>query len=185
MIQIHTNTTTDVYLPHSLHLEPNHYHHSATAKYLSSASGLPPAAKIAHAGRATPDVAALGEGYQVSIDISIGSKCNNRPRSIHNIQLLTAVCDFLHLDPIIYLIYTYNHQVVTGRGVLSVGGTSASAPTFAAIIALLNDIRGQQGTPPLGFLNPWLYQNPDMFRDVVVGNNRIGRGGLVSGLQVQ
>ncbi|KNF02662.1 hypothetical protein PSTG_04259 [Puccinia striiformis f. sp. tritici PST-78] len=40
---------------------------------------------------------------------------------------------------------------------LSVDGTSASAPTFASVIALLNDYSISLGGPPLGFLNPWLY----------------------------
>jgi tripeptidyl-peptidase-1 len=38
-----------------------------------------------------------------------------------------------------------------------VDGTSASAPIFAAIVALLNDALLAQGKPTLGFLNPWLY----------------------------
>ena len=38
-----------------------------------------------------------------------------------------------------------------------VGGTSASSPTFAAIVSLLNDARLAKGKPVLGFLNPWLY----------------------------
>ena len=48
-------------------------------------------------------------------------------------------------------------QVVSGGQVHSVGGTSASSPTFAAIAALLNDARIAEGKPPLGFLNPLLY----------------------------
>ena len=48
-------------------------------------------------------------------------------------------------------------QVVAGGRVESVGGTSASSPTFAAIVALLNDVRISNGKPPLGFLNPALY----------------------------
>jgi tripeptidyl-peptidase-1 len=36
-------------------------------------------------------------------------------------------------------------------------GTSASAPTFAAIVSLLNNARLSEGQAPLGFLNPWLY----------------------------
>ena len=31
----------------------------------------------------------------------------------------------------------------------------------------------------IGFLNQWLYQNPDAFYDVTVGSNKIGRGGGV------
>lgn len=38
-----------------------------------------------------------------------------------------------------------------------VSGTSASAPTFAALVSLLNNARLIRGLPPLGFLNPWLY----------------------------
>ena len=29
----------------------------------------------------------------------------------------------------------------------------------------------------LGFLNPFLYKNPDVFFDVTVGSNKVGRGG--------
>jgi tripeptidyl-peptidase I len=40
---------------------------------------------------------------------------------------------------------------------LQFSGTSASAPTFASIIALLNNARLSTGLLPLGFLNPWIY----------------------------
>ncbi|KAJ6440055.1 tripeptidyl peptidase SED3 [Purpureocillium lavendulum] len=46
--------------------------------------------------------------------------------------------------------------VLGGRSVL-LAGTSCSAPTFASVVALLNDYRVSRGQPPLGFLNPWLY----------------------------
>lgn len=48
-------------------------------------------------------------------------------------------------------------QVVVGGAIESVGGTSASSPTFTAIVTLLNDARIASGKPPLGFLNPLLY----------------------------
>jgi hypothetical protein len=35
--------------------------------------------------------------------------------------------------------------------------TSAAAPVFAAMIALLNNERFNQGKPSMGFLNPWIY----------------------------
>ena len=38
-----------------------------------------------------------------------------------------------------------------------VGGTSASSPIVASVIALLNDELAGRGRPPLGFLNPFLY----------------------------
>jgi len=54
----------------------------------------------------------------------------------------------------------------------SIGGTSASAPTFAAVIALLNDVRLSKKQPPLGFLNPWLYgKGLAGLDDITVGNN--------------
>lgn len=55
---------------------------------------------------------------------------------------------------------------------LTVGGTSASAPTFASIIALLNDYSISLGGPSLGYLNPWLYR--DGYRglnDIISGSS--------------
>jgi len=66
-------------------------------------------------------------------------------------------------------------QVVNGGSVTSVGGTSASAPTFGAIVALLNDIRLNKKQSTFGFINLWIYstaaQNPSAFFDVTVGDN--------------
>jgi len=90
----------------------------------------PPAGSFPTDGRATPDVSALGEGYQVLVD----------------------------------------------GEVQSIGGTSASAPAFAGLVALLNDARMQHGKKQMGFLNPFLYQNADCFTDVVLGTNAVGRG---------
>eukprot|EP01094_Clydonella_sp_ATCC50884_P021856 TRINITY_DN48_c0_g1_i1.p2 TRINITY_DN48_c0_g1~~TRINITY_DN48_c0_g1_i1.p2 ORF type:complete len:573 (+),score=234.19 TRINITY_DN48_c0_g1_i1:107-1720(+) len=71
-------------------------------------------------------------------------------------------------------------QVVTGGHTVSVGGTSASAPSFAAIIAMLNDDLLNAGKPTLGFLNPKMYSlagsNPTSFFDVTVGDNEQGCG---------
>ena len=50
------------------------------------------------------------------------------------------------------------------------GGTSASAPTFAGVVALLNDLRLSKGKPALGFVNPFLYQNADAFHDLTAGD---------------
>jgi tripeptidyl-peptidase-1 len=56
-----------------------------------------------------------------------------------------------------------------------VGGTSCASPTFSGIIALLNDLRIQQGKSTLGFLNPLLYKiapaNVNSFNDVTSGTN--------------
>ena len=82
-------------------------------------------------GRATPDVSALGEGFNV---------INNKESQL-------------------------------------VGGTSASTPTFAAIVSLLNEARVQAGKKPLGWLNPFLFANPDAFTDITKGTNAIARSG--------
>ncbi|KAI1107157.1 subtilisin-like protein [Jackrogersella minutella] len=50
-----------------------------------------------------------------------------------------------------------NFNVYSQGKLIKVGGTSASAPTFAAIVSLLNNARIKSGQKPLGFLNPWLY----------------------------
>ena len=53
-----------------------------------------------------------------------------------------------------------------------IGGTSASSPTFAGIVALLNDARIAAGKPPLGFLNPLIYsKGTAAFNDITVGSN--------------
>ncbi|WAR52618.1 hypothetical protein PtB15_2B42 [Puccinia triticina] len=56
---------------------------------------------------------------------------------------------------------------------LSVDGTSASSPTFASIIALLNDYSLSLGGPSLGYLNPWLYASGYRgLNDITLGNAR-------------
>lgn len=54
-------------------------------------------------------------------------------------------------------------------------GTSASTPVFAAIVTLLNDIRLANDLPPMGFINPFLYeiydQYPEAFHDITTGDN--------------
>mgnify|MGYP006094092985 CR=1 FL=1 len=59
-----------------------------------------------------------------------------------------------------------------------VSGTSASTPTWAGIISLLNDARFHNNMPPMGFLNPWLYNNSQAFRDITTGTST--PGGMVS-----
>ncbi|KAI4854549.1 subtilisin-like protein [Aureobasidium sp. EXF-8845] len=51
-------------------------------------------------------------------------------------------------------------------------GTSASAPSFAAIVAMVNDALLAVGRPTLGFLNPLLYsRGAAAFKDVVSGSS--------------
>jgi subtilase family serine protease len=57
----------------------------------------------------------------------------------------------------------------------SVGGTSGSTPFAMTEFALLSVRQRLAGEPPIGFINPWLYQlyrqHPDAFYDVVGGGN--------------
>jgi subtilase family serine protease len=60
------------------------------------------------------------------------------------------------------------------------GGTSASAPLWAGLIAIADQMAGH----PLGFINPALYklaQSPNYaqdFHDIAVGNNSVDAGGV-------
>ena len=99
----------------------------AVASFFSkqNKNDLPPSQSFQRDGRAIPDVAVLGAGY----------------------------------------------QVLQAGVVSSASGTSASAPVFAGMVSLLNEARIQAGKPPMGFLNPFIYQNQDAFTDIVKGSN--------------
>eukprot|EP01094_Clydonella_sp_ATCC50884_P022674 TRINITY_DN5260_c0_g1_i3.p2 TRINITY_DN5260_c0_g1~~TRINITY_DN5260_c0_g1_i3.p2 ORF type:complete len:562 (+),score=107.91 TRINITY_DN5260_c0_g1_i3:74-1687(+) len=64
-----------------------------------------------------------------------------------------------------------NFQVVIQNSWGELSGTSAATPTFAAVMALMQDARAAQGKGPLGFLNPLLYQWAEVGTDIVAGNN--------------
>lgn len=68
-----------------------------------------------------------------------------------------------------------NHDVIVWAGnVTTIGGTSASSPTFAAVIALVNDALIAAGKPALGFLNPWLYGNGSKALTDITSGSSIG-----------
>ncbi|KAF9922326.1 hypothetical protein FBU30_007591 [Linnemannia zychae] len=56
-------------------------------------------------------------------------------------------------------------------GYILVDGTSASAPIFASIVALINDRRISKGQSRLGFLNLFIYSRPDIWNDISTGSN--------------
>jgi tripeptidyl-peptidase-1 len=64
-----------------------------------------------------------------------------------------------------------NYEVVLNGVTGLIGGTSASSPMFAGIVALVNDYRAKTGKKPLGFLNPLLYSRPDAFTDITKGKS--------------
>ncbi len=67
---------------------------------------------------------------------------------------------------------TSGFRTGAGGDLTAVGGTSAAAPTFSGIVALISQKLGSAG---LGNINPTLYQlaasNPTAFHDVTTGNN--------------
>jgi len=65
--------------------------------------------------------------------------------------------------------------VIVGGEASGVAGTSAAIPVAAGVFARLNGLRLAAGKKPMGFLNPFIYQNPSGFQDVTVGTNGNGR----------
>jgi uncharacterized protein (TIGR03437 family) len=89
---------------------------------------------------------------------------NDNARDVPDISLSAA----LH-DP--YLIYIHGHAAQSS-------GTSASAPSMAGVVALLNHYQishGFQSQPGLGNINPHLYRLaqsvPSVFHDITSGDN--------------
>ncbi|KAI0746593.1 family S53 protease-like protein [Daedaleopsis nitida] len=64
--------------------------------------------------------------------------------------------------------------IINANGFSGIQGTSASSPTFASIVALINDRLLAKGRPQMGFLNPWLYSTGHAaFTDITTGNSSI------------
>ncbi|KAL5116456.1 Tripeptidyl-peptidase sed2 [Pleosporales sp. CAS-2024a] len=65
-----------------------------------------------------------------------------------------------------------NFRVVDKGVTVPVGGTSAAAPVFASVVALLNNARMAAGMPAMGFLNPWIYElGYKGLNDIVTGGS--------------
>ncbi|EME80354.1 uncharacterized protein MYCFIDRAFT_208562 [Pseudocercospora fijiensis CIRAD86] len=72
--------------------------------------------------------------------------------------------------------FSTSFPVVTKNLLLAVGGTSAAAHLWGAIITLLNDYEMSRGRPTLGFINPWLYSLPNgTLHDITQGGNNSGQ----------
>ena len=65
-----------------------------------------------------------------------------------------------------------------GQGWMLSGGTSASAPLMAGIVADANEYSLAHGGPRMGFANPFLYDTfhgaAATFRDITLGDNSVG-----------
>jgi uncharacterized protein (TIGR03437 family) len=83
------------------------------------------------------------------------------------------------------------YMVVNSNGQRATGGTSASSPSFAGVVALLNHYLVSSGahSPGLGNINPELYRlartTTNVFHDITQGNNFVpcaaGSPGCVNG----
>jgi hypothetical protein len=63
-------------------------------------------------------------------------------------------------------------NLVVGLTTYAVSGTSASSPTLASFVSLINAARLAAKKPALGFLNPTIYSKYMSFaNDITVGNN--------------
>lgn len=58
-----------------------------------------------------------------------------------------------------------------GPDYLTASGTSGAAPVFASIINRINEERLAVGKKPVGFINPVLYQHPEILTDITLGSN--------------
>lgn len=65
--------------------------------------------------------------------------------------------------------------ICSGGSFSGVAGTSASCPVVAGVFARLNGLRLKAGKPAMGFLNPFIYENPSAFQDVKAGINKASR----------
>merc|ERR1719410_1068766 len=67
-------------------------------------------------------------------------------------------------------------EIIANGKSTAVSGTSAASPTAAGIMALLNDLRAQNGMSKLGFANPFIYSTaaaePTAFNDCTEGYNK-------------
>jgi subtilase family serine protease len=69
----------------------------------------------------------------------------------------------------------HNYVCLLAGAYIPIDGTSASTPLVASMVTRLNGALLANGKPPLGFINPWLYQlvasDSDVVKDVVSGDN--------------
>ncbi|HEY0758025.1 MAG TPA: S53 family peptidase [Acidisarcina sp.] len=68
------------------------------------------------------------------------------------------------------------YNIVLQGATLSIGGTSAVAPLWAGLLALINQQLATNGKPSLGFVNSLIYGLPasaNAFHDITSGNNDI------------
>eukprot|EP01133_Synstelium_polycarpum_P014079 gene14079-16595_t len=103
--------------------------------------------------------------YQASaVNLYLGSGVKLPPKYLFN-STNRAVPDISIIGHNLYTVFNGQAQLVDG--------TSAAAPIFAGMVAMLNSQRLNKGKPPLGFINPLLYHAPPkIFKDITEGDNK-------------
>jgi len=80
--------------------------------------------------------------------------------------------------------YASKYYVQLNGKLIRESGTSASAPVFAAMVTLWNDMRLAYKMPPMGFIAPFLYDvhanHPEAFNDITTGDNACSAGSDVT-----
>jgi subtilase family serine protease len=94
--------------------------------------------------------------------------------SLHDPYLICSQDAFDSATPPVNLTScTTGFRASDGQALQGIGGTSAGAPTFAGILALINQATGSNG---LGNVNPMLYQLANtngVFHDIATGDNKV------------
>jgi subtilase family serine protease len=100
-------------------------------------------------------------------DVSLGASPN------HDSFLICSQSFFVSATPAVTSCMA-GFRASDGMSLAAVGGTSVGAPSFAGIVALLNQKTGSNG---LGNINPTLYSlaasTPAAFHDITTGNNNV------------
>jgi len=145
------------------------YQSAFTAAYLRS-NATKPSFYFNTSGRGYPDVALAGRNYLV---------------------MSRSVCDQSYICDLCFFGRCYANctdcSCFMGSNLES--GTSASTPTFGAMVTLMNDWRFKHGFSALGFLNPLLYEmavnftdSPPVFHDITTGHNHCTAGGCCNNM---
>jgi tripeptidyl-peptidase-1 len=64
-----------------------------------------------------------------------------------------------------------NYIVAVDGDFTQIYGTSAATPVFASVITRINDARLNAGKTVVGFINPVLYEHPEVLNDITIGDN--------------
>merc|ERR1711879_578200 len=103
---------------------------------------------------------------QASIHIQSANPGGGTGRVIPDVAALSAYGDWQIAD-----------SLVPQGPLLPAGGTSCSAPLWAALITLVNERRSENGKGAVGFVNEVLYKRAasaqtSLFNDIISGDNR-------------